>query len=205
MEAPARRELLEKVRKTCIYPLPYCGHRWYEVEDCTCRAELIWPEVKKFVPYLKDQPKWKQPQSSSFQILLQAVEESYIPAKWKVVEYVAGKLNKYLCSFQRDQPMVSFLNGILLELIYSLMSMFINNDTMKKATSFLKLLKIDTSDTSLYKQDAVEVGMGAKMHIRQLKKPPNFKKPALLKFFKETSDFLATITFHVIDKSPINY
>ena len=101
--------------------------------------------------------------------------------------------------------MVSFLNGILLELIYSLMSMFINNDTMKKATYFLKLLKIDTSDTSLYKQDAVEVGMGAKMHIRQLKKPPNFKKPALLKFFKETSDFLATITFHVIDKSPINY
>ena len=49
------------------------------------------------------------------------------------------------------------------------MSMFINNDTMKKATSSLKLLKINTSDTSLYKQDAVKVGMGGKMHIRELK------------------------------------
>ena len=45
------------------------------------------------------------------------------------------------------------------------MSMFLNNDTMKEATSSLKLLKIDTSDASLYKQDAAEVGMEAKMHI----------------------------------------
>ena len=56
------------------------------------------------------------------------------------------------------------------------MDMFINSDTMKKAISSLKLFKIDTSDTSLYKQDAVEVGMGAKMHIQELKKEPCFKK-----------------------------
>ena len=100
---------------------------------------------------LKDQPKSKQPQSSSFQIFFQAVQDPCIPAKLKVVKYVAGKLNKYLSGFQTDQSMVSLLNGTLLELLYSLMSMFVNNATMKKATSFLKLLKIDTSDTSLYK------------------------------------------------------
>ena len=69
-------------------------------------------------------------------ILLQAFEYPYIPAKLKVVEYVAGKLNKNLRGFQTDQPMVPFLNGTLLELVYSLMSMFINNDTMKKAILF---------------------------------------------------------------------
>ena len=61
------------------------------------------------------------------------------------------------------------------------MDMFINSDTMKKATSSLKLFKIDTSDTSLYKQDAVEVGMGAKMHIKELKKEPYFKKVNFIK------------------------
>ena len=66
--------------------------------------------------------------------------------------------------------MVPFLNGTLLELLNSLMRMFINNDTLKRAISYMKLLKIDTSDTSLYKQDAVEVGTGAKMRIRKLKK-----------------------------------
>ena len=107
-EAPARRELFEKVTETCIYPLPYCGHRWYENEDCPRCAKLIWPEVKKFVAHLKDQPKSKQPQSSLFQILLQALEDPCIPAKLKVVEYVAGKLNKQLCGFETDQPMVPF-------------------------------------------------------------------------------------------------
>ena len=190
--------LFEKVTETCIYPLPYYGHPYCEDEDFARRAEPIWWEVKKFVAYLKQQPKSKQPQSSSFQILLQAVEDPYIPTKLKVAEYVAGKLNKYLRGFQSDQPMV-------LELLYSLMGMFINNDTMKKATSFLKLLKIDTSDTSLYKQDAVEVGMGAKMHIRELKKQPNFNKSILLKFYKETCGFLAAVTSHIVEKSPINY
>ena len=76
--------------------------------------------------------------------------------------------------------MVPFLNGTL-KLLYSLMDMFINSDTMKKATSSLKLFKIDTSDTSLYKQDAVEVGMGAKMHIQELKKEPCFKKVNFIK------------------------
>ena len=85
------------------------------------------------------------------------------------------------------------------------MSMFINNDTMKNKTYSLKLFKIDTSDTSLYKQDAVEVGMGAKMHNRELKKQPNFKRSTLLKFYKETCGFLAAITSHMIEKSLINY
>ena len=80
------------------------------------------------------------------------------------------------------------------------MGMFINNDIMKKATSSVKLLKIDTSDTSLCEQGAVEVGMGAKMHIRELKRQPNFKKSALLKFFKETCGFLTAVTSHMIEK-----
>ena len=47
--------------------------------------------------------------------------------------------------------------------------------------------------------------MGAKMHIPELKKQPNFKKLTLLKFYKETCDFLAAITSHVIEKPPYNF
>ena len=36
--------------------------------------------------------------------------------------------------------------------------------------------------------------MGAKVHIRELKKQPNFKKSTLLKFLKEACGFLAAIT-----------
>ena len=47
--------------------------------------------------------------------------------------------------------------------------------------------------------------MGAKIHIRDLKRQPNFKKPTLLKLYKETYGFLAAITSHMIEKSPITY
>ena len=57
----------------------------------------------------------------------------------------------------------------------------------------------------MYKQDVGEVGMGAKMHIQELKKQPNFKKLILLKFYKEKCGFPAAITSHVIEKSSINY
>ena len=42
--------------------------------------------------------------------------------------------------------------------------------------------------------------MGAKVHIRELKKQPNFKKSTLLKFLKEARGFLAAITSHTIKK-----
>ena len=43
------------------------------------------------------------------------------------------------------------------------------------------------------------------MHIRELKKKPNFKKSILLMFDKEACGFLAAITTYMIEKSPINY
>ena len=58
-EAPARRELFEKVTETCIYPLPYCGHHWCENKGCAHRAEMMWPEVKKFVGYIERSTKIK--------------------------------------------------------------------------------------------------------------------------------------------------
>ena len=47
--------------------------------------------------------------------------------------------------------------------------------------------------------------MEAKMHIRELKKQPNFNKSILLKFYKETCGFFAAVTSHIVEKSPINY
>lgn len=68
--------------------------------------------------------------------------------------------------------MVSFVDGMSLELLDSVMRKFVTNNTMKKVTS-LKLLKINTSDKRSHKQVAVEVGMEAEMLIRESKKQLN--------------------------------
>ena len=41
-ETPVRRDIFEKITETNVYPLPYCGHRWCENEDCIHRVENIW-------------------------------------------------------------------------------------------------------------------------------------------------------------------
>ena len=45
LDFPARRQTFEKTPESDLYPLPYCGHRWYESENCLYRAVEIWPSV----------------------------------------------------------------------------------------------------------------------------------------------------------------
>ena len=41
-ESPARRDTYTKVTESEDFPLPYCGHRWCENENCVKQAEMIW-------------------------------------------------------------------------------------------------------------------------------------------------------------------
>ena len=40
-DSPARRDMSEEVTESNTYPLPYCGLRWCENEDCLERADEI--------------------------------------------------------------------------------------------------------------------------------------------------------------------
>ena len=62
-DSPARRETFEIVTETNEYPLPYCGNRWSEDENCLQRAGGLWPAFIKFVKYSEKLSKSKQPGS----------------------------------------------------------------------------------------------------------------------------------------------
>ena len=123
-KSPARREKYEMVTESNVYPLPYCGHRWCENENCAHRAEQVWPGFVKFIDYLNKLPKSQQPQGKSFKVLQDAVKDPLIPAKLKLVEFIASKLNRFLTGFQTDQPMVPFLHDVLKEILTTIMKMF---------------------------------------------------------------------------------
>ena len=81
-------------------------------------------------------------------------------AKLKPVEFIAGKLNVYLRGFQTDQPMVPFMHDVLKDILTSILKMFILSDTIKKADSVLKLLKIDVCDVSIHKPgSSIDIGV----------------------------------------------
>ena len=167
-ESPARRDTYESITESNVYPLQYCGHRWCENEKCANRAEIVWPGFIKFIKFLGAQKKALQPKGKNFILLQESIKDPLLKAKFKFVEFIAQKLNCFLRGFQTDQPMVPFLSDTLKELLLSLMNMFILDQTMLKADTVMKVLKINTSDTGIHKPPSnVDIGMGAKLHLSE--------------------------------------
>ena len=49
MDSPLKRETFEKITESRVYPLPYCGHRWCENEDCLHCAVETWLAFSTFL------------------------------------------------------------------------------------------------------------------------------------------------------------
>ena len=142
----------------------------------------------------------------SFTLLHESIKDPLLQAKFKFVEFIAEKLNKFLRGFQTEQPTVPFLCETLKELLLSLMNMFILNQTMLKADTLIKVLNIDTTDILLHRSPSnVDIGMAAKLHLREYKQKPNYIECTVTKFQKEVCQFLIGLTVHMTQKCPLNY
>ena len=205
-KSPALREKFVALAETNLFPLPFCGYRWYGNEDRAERAELLWDGYAKFLKYLITLPKSRQPQGKSFTILKDPFNDPLMKAKLKFLEIVSNKLNKFLRVYQIDQPVVPFLCNSLKEILTSLLQMFILNDTIEKTDTTLKLMKIDTSDVNLHKPyDLIQIGTAAKLHVANYKKSTDFKESTLRRFYKEVFMLLASLTSHFMEKSPLKH
>ena len=123
-------------------------------------------------------------------------------AKSKFLEFVSNKLNKFLRGYHTDQPMVTFLCNSLKEILTSLLQMFTLNDTIKKADTTLKSMKIDTNDVNLYKPyDLIQIGTAAKLNGANYKKSTDFKESTLRRFCKEVCMLFASLMSHFMEKS----
>ena len=84
--------------------------------------------------------------------------------------------------------------------------MFILNDTIKKADTTLKLMKIDTNDVNLRKSyNLIQIGTAAKLHVTNYKKSRNFKESFLRRFYKEVCMLFGSLTNHFMEKSPLKH
>ena len=84
--------------------------------------------------------------------------------------------------------------------------MHVFSDTIKKADTTLKLLKIDSLNKNIHKPlDALDVGMGAKLHLSTYKKSEKYKGSLVLNFHKGVILLLSNITSDMIEKCPLKH
>ena len=82
--------------------------------------------------------------------------------------------------------------------------MFVKNETLREADTMLKLLKIDFTDSAIFKQ-AVGVGIGAALHISTYKKSPSVKQHKVTQFHTDAQKLLWAIMPHMLEKSQLKY
>ena len=103
---------------------------------------MIWSGYIQFIEVLNKCLKSKQPQGKSSPILQESIKDPLIPAKLKLIEFIASKLNCILRRFQIDQPMVPFLWDVLENLLTSVMEMFILNGRCENVNAIVQTKNI---------------------------------------------------------------
>lgn len=113
---PARREDYTTVTGSSSFPLAFCGHRWVENVPVAERAIEVWPALKVYVN-AAEKKKVTTPSTASYDTLVAALKDPFIPAKLHFFLAVARSFNPFLTKFQTDEPVLPFLARELSELL----------------------------------------------------------------------------------------
>jgi len=206
VDSPARREDFNEITGTNSYPLKFCKHRWLENQPVAARALEIWPSIVKYVETIKmDKKKYNTPTSHSYEVVKNAVSDLMTPVKLAFFESVAKQITPFLTLYQTDTPMVPFLGHDLEKMLRGLMTRFVKPDTMSKASSALKLIKIDVEDENhKVTCDKVDLGFAAgnKLKSSSLK---NISDRQKLEMKGMCRSFLVITTAKLLNKSPLKY
>ena len=116
-----------------------------------CSKSADWQEIR----YLK--------------IIRDAVQDPLMPAKMAASESVAKQLQPFLAIFQSDNPLLPFMASTLQKIIAGLMKRFVKADVLQKATSAVKLLKLDLSEKKTFLEiNKVDIGFVAVDKLKKL-------------------------------------
>ena len=77
--------------------LRFCGTRWIEDEGVAEVAITVWPGMVKFISYYEQLCKSKRPaKNKSYDLLVEAVKDKLVPAKFQFFKDVASILMPFL-------------------------------------------------------------------------------------------------------------
>ena len=169
VDSPARKEDFTEITGSMVFPLKFCKHRWLENVPVVVRAQEIWDKVIMYVQKVQTGKKYATPTSKSFKIIRDAVQDPLMPAKMAAFESVAKQLQPFLTIFQSDNPLLPFMASTLQKMIAGLMKRYVKADVLQKATSAVKLLKLDLSEKKTFLEiNKVDIGFVAVDKLKKL-------------------------------------
>ena len=155
----------------------------YKFQNCFCcpenssvanQTQKIWTKIVETLKFCIDLPKLKQRgkgkpgQSTSYDILANNIEDSFILLNLLFFEEMFSSLNDFLVVFQTDNSTIHFIAGTLEFIIRYLCSQFTRKEVLQYISFSLDLCKIDVTDKKL-PVDSVDLGFAIRHDIAILK------------------------------------
>ena len=207
----ARREDLNKMKSitnlTVHYLLKHCESRWLSIEKVLVRVIEQLRNVKTY--FLEELPKKKEFKGKNgvgntkrYQRIAEVLKNPSLELLMAFVVYVAQDFKKYLVPLQTTAPMIHNLHSMMVKLVYSLMSKFIQSsfiqeETTNKTLPASKLQDVDVTDK---RKHVAKVQVGAKATSLMKNLDPLVKKNTI----STMVGFLEACTSYLLKNLPLD-
>ena len=206
-ETPARREDYTRMTGSEVFPLQFCGHRWFEDKRVAERAVEMWQSLTTYITEILKKPKSQVPTSSSFSTVKSAVLNKLTTAKLEFFMSIAATTRPYLQTFQSDGPLLPFITSELETLLWTLMGKFMKRAVLESANSAYKIAKLNVLNSATHVAPSeVDIGFAAKTTLEKVYKEKKISQLQVLEFRKECESMLAATTIAKIqERSSLKY
>ena len=120
--------------------MSFCATRWVEGEQVVSRALTAWPNVVNVIRHFLSLAQSKRPKNNkSYDTLVKHHMESLMLVKMQFFKNIATILQTYLTRFQRDAPLIPFINDEMVQLFTKIMRHFVKGNVLEEAGSDYKL------------------------------------------------------------------
>lgn len=192
-DSPTRRAEFTKITGCSLFPQKFCAIRWLENSTCLARAIELTDPIKV---YLKEA---KLSESKVYSFLVEHFEDPLLKCKLAFFRSLSLQCESFLCKFQSEDVLVPYLHSELSQLLGGLMTKICKADKVIEGSA---LLKLDVSaKENLVQLKSIDIGFGAKKHLKELKIPEKLR----MSFYMDCQKIVQTMCKKIIDKSPLKY
>ena len=125
-------------------------------------------------------------------------------AKLQFFASMARQLQPFLKTFQTDATMVPFLAEELHSLVSMLMTRFIKEETIAKANTATKMLKLDIEEKHIQLgANNIDLGFSTKQTVKNVLKDKLVSELKILELRMEGLKFLTATTANILEKCPL--
>lgn len=194
----ARREDYIQVTGNHLFPKMFCATRWLEDVSVAERAIEMWPHVLKIMHAWQTRKITPEPKSKSYADLKAAIQDPLVVVKLYFFCYIAEILQPFLRLYQRDDPLIPYMEADLLRTTKRLLEVFVKPQLLSEFS--LKQLRTMDYKNVEHHLRSVELGCAGSNLFLKLQREDNLENDLAKSFQADCKRLVITVVQKITDR-----